>query len=48
MGHSQPPDEGIRICVRTPLTNSRSLTKDGWPISRSFFARCGMPLLFRS
>src|ERR1700678_2736121 len=23
---------------------SRSLTKDGWPTSRSFFARCGIPL----
>src|ERR1700722_18823716 len=30
------------------LGRSGSLTKDGCPISRSFFARCGIPLLFPS
>jgi hypothetical protein len=27
---------------------SPSLAEDGWPTSRSFFARCGIPLLFPS
>src|ERR1700721_1247752 len=31
-----------------PLVYPCSLTKDGCPISRSFFARCGIPLLFPS
>src|ERR1700733_12444592 len=41
--------------MRTSLMNSvplgsvsRSQTNDGCPISRSFFARCGIPLLFPS
>ncbi len=39
----------LSVCVRThyefTLIGSGSLTNDGCPISRSFFARCGIPLL---
>jgi len=33
-------------CVYMP--SQKSITNDGCPISRSFFARCGIPLLFPS
>jgi hypothetical protein len=51
-----PPDEGhgfsratLRHRMRASVSSGpSSLTKDGWPISRSFFARCGIPLRFPS
>ncbi len=40
--------EGWERSLLEPSGAPGSLAKDGCPISRSFFARCGIPLFFPS
>jgi hypothetical protein len=35
-------------CGKAPSLSLALATEDGWPISRWFFARCGIPPLFPS
>jgi hypothetical protein len=46
---SSPCLNGFTGCgKKAPLLSLALATEDGWPISRWFFARCGIPLLFPS